>query len=364
MSRNPMQNGVQSRQQDGDDDICPVCKSARYLNPNMRFLINPECYHKMCESCVDRIFSQGPAPCPVAGCARALRKQRFRPPRFEDLQIEREVDVRRRISAIFNRRESEFNTLRDYNNYLEEVEAMTFNLISNIDVAETEVKIAAYSKENAQIIAQNKAVSAQESASAEALFAAQKEDVRLRREAARKEEEDERREKEESRREIISKIAHSSEDPEKIARESQKVVLKKSTARRTAAERARQQQDAMKVDNGNAPTYTVAGLKPVVAPTAEKERVYDPFMGFVLKREYHMPQKKYENPLFEKRLKAEPRFIAGGYDVGEYCARATLEAFAGLGVFVEEEISARDRPADAAVGTASAAAAVDGTSKP
>ena len=67
----------------------------------MRFLINPECYHKMCESCVDRIFSQGPAPCPVAGCARTLRKQRFRLPKFEDLQIEREVDVRRRIAAMY-----------------------------------------------------------------------------------------------------------------------------------------------------------------------------------------------------------------------------------------------------------------------
>ena len=80
-------------------DICPVCKSNRYLNPSMRFLVNPECYHKMCESCVDRIFSQGPAPCPVAGCARTLRKQRFRKQTFEDLQIEREVDVRRRVAA-------------------------------------------------------------------------------------------------------------------------------------------------------------------------------------------------------------------------------------------------------------------------
>lgn len=82
-------------------DICPVCKSSHYLNPNMRFLVNPECYHKMCESCVDRIFSQGPAPCPVAGCARTLRKQRFRRQTFEDLQIEREVDIRRRVAATY-----------------------------------------------------------------------------------------------------------------------------------------------------------------------------------------------------------------------------------------------------------------------
>ena len=79
-------------------DICPVCKSSRYLNPDMKFLVNPECYHKMCESCVERIFSHGPAPCPVAGCHRTLRKQRFRKQTFGDIQVEKEVDVRKRVA--------------------------------------------------------------------------------------------------------------------------------------------------------------------------------------------------------------------------------------------------------------------------
>ena len=79
-------------------DICPVCKSSRYLNPDMKFLVNPECYHKMCESCVDRIFSHGPAPCSVAGCHRTLRKQRFRKQTFGDIQVEKEVDVRKRVA--------------------------------------------------------------------------------------------------------------------------------------------------------------------------------------------------------------------------------------------------------------------------
>ena len=85
-------------------DICPVCKSSRYLNPNMRFLVNPECYHKMCESCVDRIFSHGPAPCPIAGCRRTLRKQKFRKQTFGDIQVEREVDIRRRIAHMLDLR--------------------------------------------------------------------------------------------------------------------------------------------------------------------------------------------------------------------------------------------------------------------
>lgn len=85
---------------DPDQDICPVCKSSRYLNPNMRFLVNPECYHKMCESCVDRIFSHGPAQCPVAGCRHTLRKHRFRKQTFADIQVEREVDIRGEIAKV------------------------------------------------------------------------------------------------------------------------------------------------------------------------------------------------------------------------------------------------------------------------
>jgi len=82
-------------------EICKVCKTSRYLNPNMRFLVNPECYHRMCESCVDQIFSQGPRPCPMAGCRKTLRRNRFRTQTFEDLAIEREVDIRAHVASMY-----------------------------------------------------------------------------------------------------------------------------------------------------------------------------------------------------------------------------------------------------------------------
>ncbi len=46
----------------------------------------------------------------------------------------------------------------------------------------------------------------------------------------------------------------------------------------------------------------------------------------------------------------------------EYYARTMLEAFAGLGCFIEEEVSARSMPSDAGLGTAAAAAAAGGDS--
>lgn len=322
----------------------------------MRFLVNPECYHKMCESCVERIFSHGPAPCPVAGCARTLRKARFRRQTFEDLKIEREVDIRRRVASVFNRREDEFESLRDWNNYLEEVENLTWNLLQGVDVKETEKKLDAYRRQNEAGIKQNAALESRETADAEARLAAQKEHARLRREAARNEELDERREKEEGKREILDRIANSDGgDVDAIVRETQKVVLKKSTARRTAAEKLRQQA----ADNNGAaePLFAIQGLKRAVQ--AAPEEGYDPFGGYNVKPAYYHLRDHYEHSWLDN-ARSDAQITAGGYDVGGYCARAMLEAFWGFGVFVEDEVGGRRKSADKEVGTASAAAAAGG----
>jgi len=152
-------------------------------------------------------------------------------------------------------------------------------------------------------------------------------------------------------------MATSTDDPDKNAREGQKVVLKKSTARRTAAER-NLQQAAAKPDNGSAaPLFQIQGLKPIVQP--KPEEVYDPFGGYVLKQEYYTLQPKYEHQWLDN-ARTDPQITTGGYDVGEYCARAMMEAFAGLGVFVEEEVSGRYLVTNKTLGTASAAAAGGG----
>ncbi|PIA33243.1 hypothetical protein AQUCO_04200181v1 [Aquilegia coerulea] len=78
----------------------------------------------------------------------------------------KEMAIRKRISNIFNKREDDFPSLRDYNDYLEEVEDMTFNLIEGIDVATIEAKIAKYQAENAEQIINARARKAEELASA------------------------------------------------------------------------------------------------------------------------------------------------------------------------------------------------------
>lgn len=74
------------------DETCPVCKSSKYLNPKLTLLVSP-CYHRMCETCINRLFLHGNAPCPI--CGTVLRKGNFVVATFEDLRVEKEVRIRK-----------------------------------------------------------------------------------------------------------------------------------------------------------------------------------------------------------------------------------------------------------------------------
>ncbi|EED16485.1 CDK-activating kinase assembly factor MAT1 [Talaromyces stipitatus ATCC 10500] len=336
-----------------EDEVCPICKSSRYLNPDMRFLINPECYHKMCESCVDRIFSSGPNSCPVIGCKKTLRKNRFRTQTFEDIGVEREVDIRKRVMAILNRREDEFDSKLDWDNFLEQRETMIMNLVSGIDVAKTEADLRKYQAQNLDSIRANQARESQETSSFQEQQSFEQEQARLRRIAVREEYEREHRELAAGREDILSRLASGRPgDAASIAREGQKILLKKSSARRSEEERLRQKQAALRGEKtkgsravsaaaeSDAEPSLIKGLKKVSLP--EPEKPYDPFGGLEIdKRDYYVLQDHYPSQWLDQ-ARNSTTFSAGGFDIKEYYSRTLFEAFAGLGVFVEEEVSKRD----------------------
>ncbi|PPQ64014.1 hypothetical protein CVT24_009388 [Panaeolus cyanescens] len=216
------------------DDQCPVCKSDRYLNPKLRLLVS-SCYHKMCESCIDRLFTLGPAPCPHPNCSKVLRKLAFIPQTFEDLSVEKEVAVRRRIAKEFNKRREDFPDLRSYNDYLEEVEDITFNLINDIDIPQTEARIAKFRAENAALIELN---IQRDEAYAQVLKEQEEAERREREQRAsmlRREEEEEREEREKERREIIDKLETSTQNAAQLIAKTRANAAKRSSARATAA---------------------------------------------------------------------------------------------------------------------------------
>nr|CAG4638680.1 EOG090X0BPM [Cyclestheria hislopi] len=97
------------------------------------------CGHALCESCVELLFVKGSGSCPE--CNIPLRRSNFRVQLFEDSSVDKEVDIRKRVLKDFNKRQEDFASLREYNDYLEEVETIIFNLVNNIDVINTNKQI-------------------------------------------------------------------------------------------------------------------------------------------------------------------------------------------------------------------------------
>jgi CDK-activating kinase assembly factor MAT1 len=340
MSRTGSQNGLNPL-----DIICPVCKSSAYLNRSLEFLINPECYHKMCSTCVDRIFSSGPASCPVPHCGKTLRKKGFHKSFFDDLKIEREVDIRRRVGKVFNKRQDEFESLLDWNNYLEDVEDIVFSLQGSdrVERMKAEKKLIAYAEGNRGEIEEN-ARAAEEAAEIGKLREkAEKEAARERRLLAIKEELDEKADVDKTRREMLNRLAYSDEDPNAVAQQTQKIILKKASARRNLAE--------SKDTSSGVEGLTIRGLKKKVVPVAEKP--YDPFGGLDMKPSRYVLQADYPND-YLNIAKRDPNHTAGGYSFQEYSSRAMFEAVSGLAVFIEDEVADRAVLSPAAPTTAPA----------
>ncbi|XP_034051029.1 CDK-activating kinase assembly factor MAT1-like [Thalassophryne amazonica] len=140
--------------QEMDDQGCPKCKTTKYRNPSLKLMVNV-CGHTLCENCVEMLFVRGSGTC--VQCNTPLRKNNFREQLFEDPAVDKEVQIRKKVLKIYNKREFDFPSLREYNDYLEQIEDIVFNLTNNVDVEDTKQKMEQYQKENRDLIQRNKA---------------------------------------------------------------------------------------------------------------------------------------------------------------------------------------------------------------
>jgi len=256
----------------------------------------------------------------------------------------------------FNRREDEFETLLDYNNYLEDAETMTFNLVNGVDVDENRRKLNQYREANVKSITRNATLASDEKADQQAHQVAEREQARMRREAAHRQEMDERRERDAGRRTILDNLTANAGNADEIARDGERVMLKRASQRRAEADGAMSNvaggAGSVMSTNGSAGGFTVRGLKRRMESAADAP--YDAFGGMRLAPAYHVLLDEYEwDWLSEARSNVQ--MTAGGYNVGEYCQRALCEAFSGLGVLISDEVAARDATT-AGIGTKGAAA--------
>ena len=76
--------------------------------------------------------------------------------------MHQEVVVRSDILAKFNKREKDFSSLQEYNDYLEMVESFIFNILNMVDVEETNEAIKRYIQDNEKNIRKNKELKSKE----------------------------------------------------------------------------------------------------------------------------------------------------------------------------------------------------------
>lgn len=317
-----------------DGDVCPICKSSRYLNPDMRFLVNPECYHKMCESCVDRIFAVGPAPCPYRGCGKILRKNKFKSQLFEDLGVEKEVDVRQRVLKTLNKHESDFGSLDEYNNYLEQVETTVFNLVHGVDVEATLEQLQSYEKQNRAKILEISLRQQNEEAAADQWATLEKQRKAKERALRKQFELDEKEIRANAEQELLRELtmAGPDQDPHQITKQ-----VHKRAASKLHAKQAQLDAEIAALHTKATPITRFRGRTD--ASSAESSTPPTPFTPFNGDRqtEYAFHEEtRYFDPTVDDAT-SRPDCLASGFSVQRARHQSLVQAFWGLGCDIGKE---------------------------
>jgi len=307
------------------DQACPKCKTTLYRNPQMKLLVNV-CGHNLCESCVELLFAKGETStlasifaltyrlgsgsCPE--CGIPLRRTNFRFQLFEDASIDKEVDIRRRLLRDFNKKEEDFVTLREYNDYLEMVEDLIYNLSNNVDILETNKRIAAYKEQNKAFISKNRHRVTNEELELEGLLAEENRAAEERRMQAREEVEMEKKLKEESKEKMLDDLMFSDADARAIVSQHREQV---ATRRKAAVAKFSTGQEI--------------GSSAHLDQVAEVGQAY-----FYVRPAYDtngpLPAVGGLKPFLRHVREPEESELAAGYSSSVPCSRALTEAMCGL----------------------------------
>lgn len=113
-----------------------------------------ECGHPLCKNCVDNIFALNSGNCHV--CNRVLRKNNFREQIYDDPLIDKETFLRRKLRKIYNLKQDDFGTLKEFGDYQERYETLVYNLVFETNVTETNAEISAFEEQHKELIDRNK----------------------------------------------------------------------------------------------------------------------------------------------------------------------------------------------------------------
>lgn len=204
-----------------------------------------------------------------------------------------------------------------------------FNLINDIDIPETEARIAAYRQENAALIELNIQREEQYQKYLKEQEEAERQEREQRALELRRLEEEEREEREKERRELIDKLETSDKDAAKLVARSRAEALRRATARTSSTAASARLQRSRTVQNA-----VVADVPHV--PLQDDWYTYDDM--FVLRDDYDDPASE------AVRRDRDGVMRAGGYRVEEAWERALRSGVAGLEIMPLQGLSSEGTP--------------------
>ncbi|ETW07690.1 hypothetical protein H310_02147 [Aphanomyces invadans] len=155
-----------------EDDFaarCCVCRTAleddaNVLNTTMKMRIS-KCGHRYCDRCVKLEFqNHREITCAKPGCGKLVKKSQLQEKTKEEQDFNKDVTIRKKVLKTYNKTGEDFNSLDEYNAYLEDVEALIFDLLSEDDAVKdaANAKWKQYKQENSLLINANEAKKAEE----------------------------------------------------------------------------------------------------------------------------------------------------------------------------------------------------------
>ncbi|XP_062850954.1 CDK-activating kinase assembly factor MAT1 [Trichomycterus rosablanca] len=305
-----------------DDQGCPRCKTTKYRNPSLKLMVNV-CGHTLCENCVEMLFVRGSGNC--VQCDTPLRKSNFRLQLFEDPAVDKEVEIRKKVLKIYNKRDIDFPSLREYNDYLEQVEEIVYNLTNNVDIESTRQMMEQYQRENRDVIQKNKAKLTREQEELEELLLLEQQDMEQKRLVNLQEEQRSLHTKRKNKQALLDELERSQLPASLLLAEHKR----KAAQLETQIEKQKQNVKPATIFSTGIPAGQTVSLAPVIREQ-EKAYEYQPLQiqthGPVVPELEQLGRLGYLNHV----RSATQQDLAGGYSSGLACHRAIQDAFSGL----------------------------------
>lgn len=246
---------------------------------------------------------------------------------FEDSMVEKEVNIRKRILRDFNKREEDFATLREYNDYLEEIETIIYNLANNIDVVETNKRIEQYKRDNKEQIAKSKSKLGRSEYELEEMIELEKQKEEERRIELAKEEVETKKKKIREKEALIDELTFSEANAKNIVESFASAIQmqKKEAKAFLPAARATQFSTGIKFGNQGNQNY-LAVPKVEEGPLYSYTPIWQQIEGPTPPSWRELQSRGYVSHI-RNESQAER---AGGFKAHVACLRALQEAMAGL----------------------------------